>query len=494
MKSLDRKTAESVVAHLRRLAASNDGKVPSSAVAAHAEAHGVTTRTIWRYLSNGIPRDADAPPLTEPHLEAVATAHGHLKHAWQRLCSDGLYAKSYRQFVRDFRRLDPMLQQGLRHGVKAGMESGLFLRSQPESRLDRVIFDHTEADIRLQRVHAGVREMFRPWISLLIDSGTRMILAAVITEGDGLNGDPNTESLVALMGLAIRGHEAADGTFVGGVPRLVQCDNAKAHLAEAMMTGFISLGIGVNLIKPGTPWEDGKVERLMRTMKEDFLSPLPGFTGALQDRYSHEPWAAEDCFTIDEFTTRLLAWIDTYNYERQHSSLGCTPFEAWRDDPEPIERVDDALIRSSFLAQSRQVTVSKNGVRFRKVDYIAKELKPIVGKKVSLRYLPNDPSFVDVYLDDIHLCTAKPHSRLTQDERRVIVMERQSTARKVDRLVKKSRKRRQEAELSGNPLMSPQRDPSAPLDYNPPKEIEDDFLTFGERLVDPARSKDDNSS
>lgn len=494
MKGLDHNQAAAVVAHLRRLAGSNNGKVPSSAVAAHADAHGVTTRTIWRYLSNGVPRDTEAPPLTERHLEAVAAAHGHLKHAWQRLCSDGLYTKCYRQFVRDFHELEPVLQQGLLHGVKAGIESGLFLQSQPEARLDRVIFDHTEADIRLQRVHAGVAEMFRPWISLLIDSGTRMILAAIITEGDGLKGDPNTESLVALMALAIRGHEAADGTFVGGVPRMVQCDNAKAHLAEAMMSGFISLGIGVNLIKPGTPWEDGKVERLMRTMKEELLSPLPGFTGALQDRYSHEPWVAEDCLSIDEFTTRLLAWIDTYNYERLHSSLGCTPFQAWRDDPEPIERVDDALIRSSFLAQSRQVSVSKNGVRFKKVDYIAKELKTIVGKKVSLRYLPNDPSFVDVFLGDVYLCTAKPHNRLTQDERRVIVAERQSTARKVDRLVKKSRKRRQEAALSGNPLMSPQREPSAHLDYSPPMELEDEFLSFGERLADSSRSKDDNSS
>jgi hypothetical protein len=149
---------------------------------------------------------------------------------------EGIYPKSYRQFVRDFHQLEPMVQQGLTIGVKAGIEKGLFLKSQPEARLDRVIFDHTEADIRLQRVHAGVVETFRPWVSLLIDSATRMILAATITEGDGVGGDPNTESLVALMATAIRGHDAADGTFVGGVPRMVQCDNAKAHLAEALST------------------------------------------------------------------------------------------------------------------------------------------------------------------------------------------------------------------------------------------------------------------
>lgn len=483
MKGLHHETASAVIAHLRRLAELNGGRVPSSAVAAQAKAYGVSPRTIWRYLSSGVPKDTTTPPLGEVHCEAIARAQGHLKHAWQELHLEGIYPKSYRQFVRDFHQLEPMVQQGLTIGVKAGIEKGLFLKSQPEARLDRVIFDHTEADIRLQRVHAGVVETFRPWVSLLIDSATRMILAATITEGDGVGGDPNTESLVALMATAIRGHDAADGTFVGGVPRMVQCDNAKAHLAEAMMTGFISLGIGLHLIKPGTPWEDGKVERLMRSMKDEFLSPLPGFTGALTDRYSHEPWPAADCLTSEEFSAHFLAWIDAYNYERRHSSLGCTPFEAWRDDPEPIERADDALIRSSFLAQSRQVSVSKNGVRFKKVDYIAKELKSVVGRKVALRYLPNDPSFVDVYLDDQFLCTAKPHNHLTQDERRVIVSQRQSTARKLDRLVKTSRKRRRDAELHGNPLLSPQRDPHMPLDDHSSTGGEDDFLSFGERSV-----------
>ena len=93
------------------------------------------------------------------------------------------------------------------------MQKGLYLKGSSTGRLDRVIFDHTEADIRLQRVYRGQVETYRPWVTLLVDSHTRFLIACVVTEGDGLRGDPNTEVLVAMMANAIRGSEAADGTF-----------------------------------------------------------------------------------------------------------------------------------------------------------------------------------------------------------------------------------------------------------------------------------------
>ena len=290
-------------------------------------------------------------------------------------------------------------------------------------------------------------------------------------------GDPGTESLVALLGGAIHGFKAADGTFVGGVPAVVQFDNARAHLAEAMVNGYLELGIATHAIKPASPWEDGRVERLMRTFGEELLASLPGYTKALPDRYAHEPWTPEQCMGVQEFTARLQEWVDHYNFERRHSELKMTPFEAWKEDPTPITRVDDDLVRHGFLAEKSGRKVSKNGVRFKDVDYVSPELGTKVGKRVSIRYLPNDRSFIDVYLNGTFLCTAVPHARLTQDERKQIVRQRNSQVNKGHHLIKRSGARAKRRELEGNPLLAPERDPDAPARRTVAID-EDEYLTF----------------
>lgn len=138
-----------------------------------------------------------------------------------------------------------------------------------------------------------------------------------------------------------------------------------------------------------------------------------------------------------------------------------TPFEAWRADTTVIERVDDSLIRHGFLAVANGRKVSKNGVRFKGSDYVHEKLSRLVGKKVSIRYLPNDRSFIDVHVDGEYVCTAVPHTRLSKDERLRIIRNRGNEIAKVDRIIKRSRKRFEQREREGNPLLSPERDPDS---------------------------------
>lgn len=458
MSTVDLHAASEAVAHLRRMADA-DGSVSTELVRAVARRFGRSERTIWFWLSNGVPNGTPPPKPGKEIVHSVARENGNRKRAWHKLRSTGAYCKSYRQFLRDLDLLSPIVHASITEGVKEGIHQGLYVKAHGEQRLDRVLFDHTEADIRLRRTRSGVSEMFRPWVTLLLDSATRMILAAVVTEGDGVRGDPPTESIVALLATAIRGVTAADGTFVGGVPRLVQFDNAKAHLAEAMLNGYVELGIASHAIRPGSPWEDGKVERLMRTLGNEFLSAMPGYTKALTDRYAREPWKPEDCMPIEEFNVRLQAWIDHYNYERQHSVLGSTPFEAWCADTGQIITVDTAMLRHGFLAESKPRKVSKNGLRFKNIDYIHPKLQKVVGRKVHLRFLPNDETFVEVFIDGQHLCTAVPHERLPMEQRRQVVRNRTNELKSVDHIVKTSRRRYMEDVRAGATVFAPDRDP-----------------------------------
>jgi len=466
IRNYDESAARASIEYLRRLAADNDSRVPVWAVKSVAKKIGVTERTIWIWLKDGIPEPSTLSlnrALENTVLLAVAAAHGKRKSAWNALKTQGSYSKSYAQFNRDLQKVSPIMLAGVTQGVKAALQKGLYLQGSTTGRLDRVLFDHTEADIRIQRNFRGNLEMFRPWVSFLLDSHTRVILSCIVTEGDGLGGDPGTESIVALLAAAIHGTTAVDGPFVGGVPSCIQYDNAKAHLAQAMVNGYLELGIATHAIRPGSPWEDGKVERLMNTFCAEFLSPLPGYTKALKDRYDRDPWKAEDCMSIDEFTTRLEQWVDHYNFERHHSAVEMTPFERWRDDPTPIRTVSDDLIRQGFLAETKGRKVSKNGVRFKNHDFTHELLGKLVGKRVTVRYLPNDRSFLEIYLNDQFVCSAVPHVRLSSDQRIDIVRARNQEIRRTDRIIKQSTARAREREREDDPLLAQERDPREPI-------------------------------
>ncbi|MDE3064842.1 MAG: IS481 family transposase [Acidobacteriota bacterium] len=72
-----------------------------------------------------------------------------------------------------------------------------------------------------------------------------------------------------------------------------------------------ALGIRHLFIKPYCPWQNGKAERFNRTLQIE--------------------WAYRQVFTRNEDRTSALApWLQRYNYERPHSSLGGKP---------PISRV-----------------------------------------------------------------------------------------------------------------------------------------------------------
>lgn len=141
--------------------------------------------------------------------------------------------------------------------------------------------------------------------------------------------------------------------------------------------------------------------------------------------------------------------------------------------------MSDDLIRHNFLAEKNGRKISKNGVRFKNIDYVHPAMSKMVGKKVSVRYLPNDRTFLDVFVEGTYVCTAVPHERLSTDERLQIVRKRNSQTAKVERIRKRSRKRASDRTVLGNPLLSSEHDPELPARRMSAMDDED-FLRFAE--------------
>jgi transposase InsO family protein len=92
-----------------------------------------------------------------------------------------------------------------------------------------------------------------------------------------------------------------------GIPRIerVMTDNAWAY-RWSLREVITALGARQKFIKPHCPWQNGKVERLNRTLATE--------------------WAYRQAFTSNaERTAALAPWIEHYNTRRRHSALGGHP-------------------------------------------------------------------------------------------------------------------------------------------------------------------------
>ena len=102
---------------------------------------------------------------------------------------------------------------------------------------------------------------------------------------------------------------AADAFKEAGIPVIeeVMSDNAKNYtLSRAFQDALSTLGAKHRCIRPHCPWQNGKVERLNRTLQVE--------------------WAYRRVYRTNAQRARALqTWLQRYNTKRSHSALGGLP-------------------------------------------------------------------------------------------------------------------------------------------------------------------------
>lgn len=95
-----------------------------------------------------------------------------------------------------------------------------------------------------------------------------------------------------------------------GRPQFLRTDNEAVLVSRVFQVGLWLLGIRHQRIDPGCPWQNGRVERFVGTVKRELR---------------HEPLTGRH-----EFDHRLTSIRHWYNHERPHDRLqGRTPAEVW---------------------------------------------------------------------------------------------------------------------------------------------------------------------
>jgi putative transposase len=441
------------------------GVLPRGELAKAAKDCGYSTRQLRRLLeADGTTPAEQSFTVDEEVITAVYLTCGALATAHTLLTRHG---RTDLPSVRHFRRrvtaeMGTLMIQYAKKGSRAVRESRVHLTNEVEHRCHTYQMDHTELPIWV--VPRGHKHPVRPWLTVAMDAKHRYPLAWVVTFGR-----PSAEEVAACLMQAITVRLAPDGvTPVGGRPVRVVWDRGLEFLANRVTASCMRLEILAFPLTAFSPHLKAQLERFWGTLKRGLLPTLPGYTDNVADLRGRSAIAAA-CLGQDEFLVKLADWMDWYIAERQHPTLGTTPLRSWAADATPLDEVPEDQLWEDFLIAKDKVKVSKMGVRFDTIDYVG-ELTGPVGRLVEVRYLAHDRSFIEVFLDGSHLCTAFPQGSLDEETQLRVLEhrhEQQQAARQRFTVANRVRRTSHEStqlldfDRTGKPTV---REPKAPAD------------------------------
>jgi transposase InsO family protein len=141
-----------------------------------------------------------------------------------------------------------------------------------------------------------MRHVGYDYVHSMVDDHSRFAYSEVLADEKG-------ETCAAFL------LRAAVAFAAAGIPELreVMTDNAKNYVLSRSFQGALSsINAHHVLIRPHCPWQNGKVERLNRTLQIE--------------------WAYRRIYRTNAARTRALAiWLRRYNNERPHAALGGRP-------------------------------------------------------------------------------------------------------------------------------------------------------------------------
>lgn len=381
-------------------------------VAEIARTHGITERTLWRWLkqvdTSGLPalqrktrQDKGKRKSVSSELEqiiaglilqspapTIASVHRTIKEICSR---NGWKTPSYR-VVHD---IGDKLSSGLltlaHQGEKAYRQAfDIIIRRESERQNEIWQADHTPLDILILD---GNNDPKKPVLTAVIDDYSRAVA------GYYLSFEPPSSVRVALaLRQAIWRKEEPSWTICG-IPDKLYTDRGSDFMSHHIDQVAIDLKFELIQSLPGQPKGRGKIERFFQTVTELFLIDQPGYA----------PGAAkvEATLTLEELEARFSKWLIDDYMQRVHSETGTTPKEKWESGaflPRMAESREQLDLLLLTVAKPRRV--QRDGIRFQGFRYFDLNLAGYVGEEVTIRYDPRDLAEIFVYAENEFVCRA----------------------------------------------------------------------------------------
>jgi len=159
-----------------------------------------------------------------------------------------------------------------------------------------------------------------------------------------------------------------------GLPRKLYVDNGSAYRSRQLMHTTACLGIALIRAKPYSPEGKGKIERVFKTIRSQFL---PGFTGK----------------SLEDINQAFERWLTNEYHARKHSSTGQSPISRFVDNIECIRSAPQNL-RDHFRKVARRRVNKDRSVILDRILYEAPV--KLIGKQVELLYHEDERESVEI--------------------------------------------------------------------------------------------------
>jgi putative transposase len=248
-----------------------------------------------------------------------------------------------------------------------------------ESHLISYQIDHTLVDVLVQDLRSEhlqtPSKMIRPWLTLCIDSRSRLVMAAVFAYDR-----PDRHTVATAIREAVLVSESKP---YGGIPHEIWVDNGKELLSHHVEQLTQELHIMLQPCAPHRPQQKGIVERFFGTLNTRLWSTLPGYVAS--NVVERDP-NAKAKLTLAELEELFWDFIDGYHRET-HSQT-----EYWnkRCYAEPA----DPRLLDILLKEPTERKVFKDGIHHDTRIYWHAAFATMVDERVLVReealYRPPD--------------------------------------------------------------------------------------------------------
>lgn len=191
-----------------------------------------------------------------------------------------------------------------------------------------------------------------------------------------------------------------------GKPRRLLLDNAFIFHSTTLEVMCAELETELSFCRPRRPQGKGKVERLIRTIKESFVSEAnrAGFT------------------SLEELNQAFSGWLEKGYHQQKHSELGCTPAERWKNDVSKLQGVTPEHIRRALMLRTKRRVQEQTGtVYLDGMEYSCS--KQVAGLLVEVRWHVDTADHIEIWLDGKFVEIAVLSERPTSLPKTVVVEE-----------------------------------------------------------------------
>lgn len=202
----------------------------------------------------------------------------------------------------------------------------------------------------------------------ITDTATRYLIEVRITE-------PTTKGVIPLFERAFAEH---------GLPEAIRCDNGTPFGSQAaggltrLSVWWLKLGIAPHFIRPASPQDNGRHERMHRTLKDATAKPASADLAEQQARF-------------DVFRTH-------YNGERPHEAIRQQPPSTlWTPSPRPMP---ERLLEPWYDPDHQVRRVRTNGEIKWNGEFVFLS-EPLIGERVGLAETPSGVHIVRFFDIDL---------------------------------------------------------------------------------------------